>query len=126
VKRKNPGLILAKIVVVLSSLVFFLLLLFGAVFPALNGIRLGARMPAWNVYVLMFPLIYLPFCILSCLSFFRGRVLVVSGILMHLALVIWIVVGVLNTRYTNIDSIFIGFAVLWIALVTLRFTSGDA
>lgn len=45
---------------------------------------------------------------------------------MHLALVIWIVVGVVNTRYTNIQTIFIGFAALWLTLVILRFKSGNA
>lgn len=125
-KRSNPGLILAKIVVAISSGVFFFLLLFGAVFPVLNGLRHGGSMPTWYAYSLAFPLVYLPYCILSCTTFLRGSVLVVSGILMHLALIIWIVVSVVNTRYTNIETIFIGFAVLWIVLVTLRFKSGDA
>lgn len=123
--RSNAGLIITKTIVSLASGVFFLVLLFGAVFPVLNGLRHGGRMPIWYAYSLAFPLVYLPYC-MSCTSFLRGRVLVASGMLMHLALIFWIVVGVVNTRYTNIETIFIGFAVLWLVLVILRFKSGDA
>ena len=115
-----------KVVVTVLSCAVLFLFLFGAVPWVLTGMRNGSNLPTWYVYSLAFAFVYLLYCIISCTKFLRGRVFVVSGIFMHLAFVIWVVVTVVNSTYTNIESIFITIACLWMVLATLRLTSGDA
>ncbi len=126
VQIRRIALILVKVVVTLLSSAALLLFLFGVIPWVLTGLRNGSNLPTWYIYSLVFPFVYLPFCIISCTKLLKGRTLVVSGVFMHLALVHWIIVAVLNTRYTNIETIFITIAGLWIILVTLRLTGGDA
>lgn len=126
VRARRIALVLVKLMVTLLSSTTLFLLLFGVLPWVLIGIRNGATFPAWYVYSLTFLPVYLSYCIISCTKFLGGRVLVVSGILMHLAFVIWIVVTIMHTNYTHIQAIFITIAGLWIVLATLRLTSEDA
>jgi hypothetical protein len=111
-----------KIVVSLISIVMFCLLFLGVILPALNALGNGSHFPAWYRYTLIFPMIYLPYCVVASTKLVRGQGLVISGIIMHLALVVWIVVGVSQSGYgyTNIYTIFLTIAGLSIVLTTLR------
>src|SRR5689334_18893482 len=96
-----------KIVTSVISMVWFSLLVLGVTLPALNNLANGARFPAWYTYTLIFPMIYLPYCVVASTKLLSGRTLLISGIVMHLALILWIVVAVANNRYSNVDTIFL-------------------
>lgn len=80
----------------------------------------GVNLPLWYVFSLAFPFFYLVFCLISCTKLLRGRLLLFAGVIMHVGLTAWLIVSVLNSRYTSIQTIAIAFAVLWILLFVLR------
>ena len=102
----------------LSGLTLLLFLLF-VVLPYLNFI---VNAPAWYTYSLAFITLYLVYCILSCTRIFKGRLLVVSGIAMHIGLaafatIIWAKTG---NPFFGILSILYG--IMWVILCVTRVT----
>jgi hypothetical protein len=93
-----------------------LLWFFYGVSLALDSISKGGRPPAWYVYTLAFPFIYLPFCLLSCTRFLRGRALFVSGILMHLALALWVIAS----GSSNLLAVGVTLTLLWRTLYSAK------
>lgn len=62
--------------------------------------------------LLLYPLPYFAYCIVSCLGFVHGRGMVVSGIVAHVGLVVLIVWLLLN-KGALAAFLFSGFALLW-------------
>ena len=74
--------------------------------------------------LLLYPLPYFAYCIVSCLGFLRGRWLVISGVIAHVglaALIIWLLLskGALSAL------LFSGFALLWSWMCVARL-AGEA
>lgn len=82
--------------------------------------------PGWYIYSFVFIPLYLLYCILSCTPLLSGRLLVMSGVVMHLGLAIMAMAVAIN--YGNVFFAFLStvFAVMWstICLARLRKESG--
>jgi hypothetical protein len=118
-RRELSGLGLFKIIVSLASLIA-LIFWFGAAAFGIDAATRGVSLPPWYLYSLVFPFFYLSFCLISCTKPLRGRSLLFAGVVMHIGLTAWIIISVLNSRYTSIQTVGIAFAVSWILLFVLR------
>ena len=103
---------------VLSGVILLLFLLF-VVPPSLNFI---VNAPVSYAFSLAFIPLYLVYCILSCTRIIQGRLLVVSGIAMHVGLAafatnIWAETG---NPFLGILSILYG--TMWVILCVSRIT----
>ena len=113
--------ILIKIVVIFSTAVALFFFVFGGLLPVLSWTKYGALLPLRYKYFYGFPLLYWPYCLLSCTRVLKARVLLLSGVIMHLGLAFWIVAG--GTSFVLEVGIF--FAVLWLLLCVVRIAYED-
>jgi len=74
--------------------------------------------------LLLYPLPYFLYCILSCFGFIRGRGLVVSGALAHIGLVVFIVW--LLMRHGALPAfLFSAFALIWCWMCVARLAEDE-
>lgn len=116
VSGRRVGLILVKVVVSLLSFAALFLFHFGVIPWVLTGIKNGAILSAVDIYFYSFPFLYWPYCILSCTRILKPRTLVVSGVIMHLALAVWVLAG--GTLFPLMVGLF--FTALWSVLCVVR------
>ncbi len=74
--------------------------------------------------LLLYPLPYWAYCIFSCFGILRGRALIVSGIIAHVALVP-LIVWLLMNRDELIAIFFTGFALLWCWMCVARLAEDE-
>lgn len=112
----ESGLNLIKIAVSLICLAVLFLWLFGVIFPVLNGVKHGAIVTARYKYFYSFPLIYWPYCVISCTRLLNLRTLFVSGVILHLGLMLWVLAG--GTLFPLLVGLF--FTALWSLVYFVR------
>lgn len=96
-----------------------LIIWMGASVIGIDAALRGVRLPASYAYFIAFPFLYFPYCLLSCTKLLRGRTLVISGVIMHLALIAWVIVGKSSLNVT----VGVVFTILWILLCIARIKS---
>jgi len=109
------GLALLKLAVSLLSVCALFLFVFGPLPLVLNATSQGASLPPRYVFFYIFPLLHLPYCILSCTRFLRSYGLIASGILMHGGLVLWMFIG--SSFNVGVGLV---FTALWVLLSAWR------
>lgn len=115
-ENNRQGFVL-KLIAVLIYVLSLFFWFFGAGAMALNAvINNGARLPLWYVLVISCPPVYLIYCLLCCTKLLRSPKLLISGILFHLVLALWVIVS--GTVFTLIIGII--FTGLWILLYRER------
>jgi len=102
----------------LSGLTLLLFLLF-VVLPYFNFMLNG---PVWYTYSLTFITLYLVYCILSCTRIFKGRLLVVSGIAMHIGLAAFATIILAKTGNPFFGILSILYGIMWVTLCVTRIT----
>lgn len=90
--------------------------------PVLYYYQAGERLQWWYVYFFIFPFVYLPFCLISCTRLFGLRALIMAGIMLHVALAAWMIIGIRQTGYATGPTTGFGliFALLWTFLCVGR------
>ena len=82
----------------------------------------GKSLPGYYVFYTVYPVMYLLFCLVSCTRLLRGRRLIVTGVIMHIALLAWIMVDIIQTAEVMRPTV--GFAIflaaLWVLLCISR------
>src|SRR6267378_4165987 len=86
-KNKKIGLTLLKVIISFGSIVTLWFWCWEVGPPNLDYFRAGGRLSKWYIYFYLFPIVYLLFCSISCTKLLRGATLILSGIMMHIALV---------------------------------------
>lgn len=115
-KNNHQGFVL-KFIFILFCLLSLFFWYFSAGAIVLNAvINNDPRLPLWYLFVLIFPPIYLIYFLLSCTKLLRGRRLLLSGILIHLVLALWVLLC--GTVFTLIVGLI--FTGLWIVLYKER------
>lgn len=74
----------------------------------------GGPLPAYYLYYAIYPVIYLLFLLASCSRILCGSLLVGMGLVLHAALVVWIIVDIRHRSMVTTQTS--GFAVLMAAL----------
>jgi hypothetical protein len=112
-------LITVKVVVSLLSSIALFLWLFGVTFPVLNGVKNGASLTLRDVYFYSFLFLYWPYCLLSCTRLLKTHGLLISGVIMHIGLALWVLAG--GTLFPLMVGL--SFTVLWSLLCVVRITA---
>jgi hypothetical protein len=115
---RRIGMILVKVVVSLVSSAAIFLWLFGVIPWVLTGIMNGAVPPRY-IYFYSFPFLYWPYCILSCTRLLKTHGLLISGVIMHLGLAVWVLAG--GTLFPLLVGL--SFTALWSLLCVVRITA---
>jgi len=104
-----------KIVVSLASIVA-LIFWFGAAAFVIDAAIRGVNLPTRYIYFYSFPPVYFSYCIFSCTKLLKPHTLILSGVIIHIALAVWVIAG--GTAFVLAVGLF--FTLLWSLLCVLR------
>ncbi|HYY56656.1 MAG TPA: hypothetical protein VE842_04940 [Pyrinomonadaceae bacterium] len=114
-----------KVIIFSISIGALIIWSLGSLFAA-NTLMRGGGLPISITFLYGFPFLYLPYCLISCSKLLRGYTLIISGVLMHLALVLWMIATISNTGRTVFVVIALVMAILWILLCSGRILTEGA
>ena len=116
----NPQKAVARSLQVVLATVSVLLLVFYffAVIPF-------CYLPSTKIQILfLYPFLYWVFCVISSFTFFRGRALIISGIIAHVGLIPLIVWSLINDAGL-LGVFFTGFALFWGLMCVARLAEDE-
>jgi hypothetical protein len=110
---------LAAFQILFASLSGLILILF-ALFVLPPFLFFFKTAPVWYIWCMGFIPFYLLYCILSCTQILKGRLLVVSGITMHVGLAAFATIVLAKTGNLFFLIVSILYGVMWVVLCVAR------